>query len=226
MITPPPADPKLIPRMMLGEQLPLERCPHCGAHRPTLEKGHVLGTKAFDGSNPRTWATYVCRGCGGVVMAWSKSAVNAVGPVEGVLPQHEELSDAIPAEARRYLRQAQDSIHAPDGAVMLAASAVDAMLKSKGYQDGNLYSRIKSAVDAHLITADMALWAHHVRLEANKPRHADQDEPHATQAGASRAVEFASALANILFVLPSRITGGLKRAGGTPVAEGGELPES
>jgi hypothetical protein len=109
---------------------------------------------------------------------------------------------------------------------MLAASAVDAMLKAKGYQDGSLYSRIKRAAEAHLITQDMALWAHHVRLEANNPRHADDEEPHATPEGAKQAVEFAAALANILFVLPSRVRRGLKEAGGTPVEEGGELPKA
>ena len=109
---------------------------------------------------------------------------------------------------------------------MLAASAVDAMLKDRGYQEGSLYSRIKSALGDHLITPDMALWAHQVRLEANSPRHADDDEPHATPDGAAQAVEFASALAHILFVLPSRVTRGLKEAGGKPVAEGGNLPES
>jgi hypothetical protein len=86
---------------------------------------------------------------------------------------------------------------------MLAASAVDAMLKTKGYPKGSLYSRIKQAADDHLITADMALWAHHVRLEANNPRHVDEDEPHANPEAAGQAVEFAAALANILFVLPS-----------------------
>ena len=120
-------------------------------------------------------------------MAWSRSLPSATGPVEAVFPQQGELSDAIPAAARRYLQQAQDSIHAPDGAVMLAASAVDAMLKSKGYDAGRLYSRIRAAADAHLITADMALWSHQVRLEANNPRHADQDEPHVTPAAAAQA---------------------------------------
>jgi len=140
------------------------------------------------------------------------------------LPQQDELSEEIPATARRYLHQAQESLHAPDGAVMLAASAVDAMLKAKGYRDGSLYSRIKKAAEDHLITPDMALWSDHVRLEANNPRHVDEAEPHATQEAAKQAVEFAAALANILFVLPSRVTRGLKKAGGTPVAEGGELP--
>jgi hypothetical protein len=109
---------------------------------------------------------------------------------------------------------------------MLAASAVDAMLKARNYQDGTLYSWIKQAADDHLITSDMALWAHEVRLEANNPRHADDEEPHATSKAAEQAVEFAAALANILFVLPSRVTRGLKEAGGTPVADGGKLAET
>ena len=57
---------------------------------------------------------------------------------------------------------------------MLAASAVDAMLKVKGYKDGSLYQRIKDAAAGHIITADMATWAHQVRLDANDQRHADE----------------------------------------------------
>ena len=34
---------------------------------------------------------------------------------------------------------------------MLAASAVDAMLKEKGYIDGSLYARINKAAEEHLI---------------------------------------------------------------------------
>jgi hypothetical protein len=211
--------------MMLEQNLPLERCPHCRIHRPSLAQRSLVHTKAFDATNPRTWAMYVCTNCGGMVMACAKTlGNNAPGPMEGVLPHQDELSEVIPDTARRYLGQARESLHAPDGAVMLAASAVDAMLKGKGFHEGSLYLRINSAAAAHLITPDMALWAHQVRLEANNPRHVDEREPHATPDNAAQAVEFASALANILFVLPSRVTRGLKEAGGTPIAEGGTLP--
>jgi hypothetical protein len=112
-----------------------------------------------------------------MVLAWGQGTTNTSGAIVlGTLPELSELSDVIPATARRYLYQAQESLHSPDGAVMLAASAVDAMLKAKGYQDGRSpYSRIKAAADDHLITADMALWAHQVRLEANNPRHSDEE---------------------------------------------------
>ena len=56
---------------------------------------------------------------------------------------------------------------------MLSASSIDAMLKSKGYKKGNLYKRIEKAAEDHLITSEMAKWAHQVRLGANDERHAD-----------------------------------------------------
>ena len=51
------------------------------------------------------------------------------------------------------------------------------MLKAKNYKDGTLYSRIQQAADDHLITSEMAKWAHQVSLDANEPRHADEAAP-------------------------------------------------
>jgi len=95
---------------------------------------------------------------------------------------------------------------------MLAASAVDAMLKAKGFKKGELFERINMARDAHAITPDMATWAHQVRLDANEPRHADEVKPLPTAEEAQRTVEFAEALGEILFVLPSRVTRGVEQS--------------
>lgn len=92
---------------------------------------------------------------------------------------------------------------------MLAASAVDAMLKAKGYKDGSLYQRIQRASDEHLITGDMATWAHQVRLDANDQRHVDEAVSLPTAEDAQRSLDFSLALAEILFVLPARVTRGL-----------------
>ena len=91
---------------------------------------------------------------------------------------------------------------------MLAASAVDAMLKEKGYRDGNLNGRIKKAAENHLITEEMAIWAHEIRLDANDQRHADESAPLPSEVDASKVIEFASALAQFLFVLPARVQRG------------------
>ena len=95
---------------------------------------------------------------------------------------------------------------------MLAASAVDAMLKAKGYKDGSLNQRIKKAEADHIITADMAAWAHQVRLDANDERHADESARFPTTEEAQRSLDFALALAEILFVLPARVTRGLQES--------------
>lgn len=93
---------------------------------------------------------------------------------------------------------------------MLAATAVDAMLKARGYPSGTLNQRIEKAAADHVITADMAQWAHDVRLDANDQRHADENAELPSDADAKRCVEFAQALAEFLFVLPARVQRGLK----------------
>ena len=90
----------------------------------------------------------------------------------------------------------------------MAASAVDAMLKAKGYTEGNLYPRINKAAVDHVITEEMAQWAHEVRLEANDPRHADVNNPLPSQADAVRSIDFVQALGQLLFVLPERVKRG------------------
>jgi hypothetical protein len=91
---------------------------------------------------------------------------------------------------------------------MLAASSVDAMLKAKGYKEGKLYTRIEKALEDHLITPEMSDWAHEVRLDANDQRHDDEEAPLPEQSDAEKVIEFASALAQFLFVLPARIQRG------------------
>ena len=53
--------------------------------------------------------------------------------VEAMYPNTKQVDESIPDPAATYLLQAIESVHAPAGAVMLTASAVDAMLKSKNY---------------------------------------------------------------------------------------------
>lgn len=137
--------------------------------------------------------------------AWSHSRG---GNVEDHFPNSRSVSEDIPDKPRILLQQAFDSIHAPAGAVMLAASAVDSMLKLNGYTEGSLYTRIEKAVVEHLITKEMAQWAHEIRLDANDQRHSDDDAPLPSEDDAKRVIDFAAALAEFLFVLPNRVERG------------------
>lgn len=191
----------------LSENLLLDRCPHCSVANPNLRRQHHLETNNHAGNVRRIWAIYVCGTCGGVVSAWSLQHNQKA--IEH-FPQSASVDDDIPERPKAFLRQAQESLHAPAGAVMLAASAVDAMLKQRGYTDGSLYARIEKAAADHVLTSEMAPWAHAVRLDANDQRHADEAALLPTTEDAKRVLEFALALGEYLFVLPSRIARGIK----------------
>lgn len=190
----------------LSNNLKLKRCPHCSVDNPNLSVKAEFETQDHAGANRRVWLVYVCAGCGGVVSA---CAQNRDFFIDAYFPSNRVINDDIPDRPRTFLNQALESLHAPAGAVMLAASAIDAMLKDKCYVDGSLYTRIEAAASDHLITQDMAIWAHEVRLEANDQRHADEDASLPSLDDAKKVIDFATALAEIMFVLPSRVQRGI-----------------
>jgi hypothetical protein len=136
------------------------------------------------------------------------SPIDGGQPITDIWPKTYEIEESVPERAKAFLSQTIDSIHAPAGAVLLSASAVDAMLKEKGYKEGSLHKRIGVAAENHLITKEMAAWAHEIRLDANDQRHADDAAPLPSAQDAEKAVEFAKALAQFLFVLPARVARG------------------
>jgi hypothetical protein len=195
--------------MKHANQLTLDRCPHCSIAHPRIGAVWAHDTKNFKNGGGRHWATYVCASCGGVVLAVSPTNPQGAD-ITHLWPAPQAVPEELPERAQAYLTQAISSIHAPVGAVVTAASSVDAMLKSKGYREGSLYSRIDAAARDHLITAEMAAWAHEIRLEANDQRHADEEAPLPTQEDAARIIEFAQALGQFLFVLPAKVERGRK----------------
>lgn len=198
--------------IFLSEQLDVDFCPHCGKANPTLEKrGDFLNTTNHLEEYRRRWGIYVCSSCGGVVTAFAPYVEGEVVPLPiiEIYPNIPTISDLIPTKPRELLRQAQNSLHAPAGAIMLSASAIDAMLKEKNYKDGSLYDRIDRSAKEHLITEGMAQWAHQVRLDANDQRHADQEAPLPNEKDAKLVFDFAVAFAEYLFVLPAKVSRGI-----------------
>jgi hypothetical protein len=190
----------------LSPQLVLNRCPHCSVAYPNLLQLYKTETQDHEKGNMRRWGIYKCGKCGGLVTA---SAPQHNHPTLEIFPASTEINEDIPDRAKSYLEQAVASIHAPAGAVMLAASSVDAMLKEKGYRTGSLYERIEQAVQANLLTSEMANWAHEVRLDANDQRHADEDTTLPNSDDAQKVIDFVLAIAEYLFVLPAKIQRGL-----------------
>ncbi len=192
----------------LGPQLNLDRCPHCNIDQPSLVMVSELQTVNYQSTDPRHWRIYKCVRCGGIVSAAARAADQTV---QEIYPEASDIDDDLPERAREYLKQAKNSLHSPAGAVMLAASAVDAMLKEKTYKEGSLYARIDKAAADNVITADMAKWAHEVRLDANEQRHVDEDVALPSTNDAQRSIDFVVALGQFMFVLPARVQRGLTK---------------
>jgi hypothetical protein len=193
----------------------LDRCPQCGVATP-LVSSVSKPKKHYKDGHENTWWHFTgeCSRCHRHILfyGWTNSdesprAGNDPSNVRirNTYPELETASDEIPDKAKRFLQQALESKHAPDGALMLAASSIDAMLKEKGFKSGTLYSRIEKAYETGLLTEQMRDWAHETRLSANEPRHADDDFEGATPEDAQQVIEFAKALAEYLFVLPARV---------------------
>lgn len=195
--------------MRLTPQLELDRCPHCQVDKPSLHQLWSLETKTHSGYNLRFWAIYKCSRCGGLITAASSSQG---GNVTELYPSSINIDESIPSKARAYLSQALQSLHAPAGAIMLCASSVDAMSKEKGYKNDSLYNRINKAAKDHLITQEMAQWAHEVRLDANDQRHTDEEAILPNESDAKKCIDFVLALGQFLFVLPAQIQSGLIEA--------------
>lgn len=195
----------------------LERCPQCSIAKPLLrkvDKAHFHHEET--GYNPAEYWYFTarCSHCEDHVLFYGSCAVSNRGRsdepevllIAKSFPQLEKAAEELPALALKFLQQALESKHAPDGALMLAASAIDAMLKDKGYTNGSLYKRIDAARDQNLLTSEMADWAHEIRLSANEPRHADESFAGATAEDAEQILAFARALGEYLYVLPARVS--------------------
>lgn len=191
--------------LKLGQNLPLERCPYCNIAKPLLINRQTIATTTLSTQTKYHWGMYECTTCAGIVMA----RADQTGLVSDIWPEQSVTSDALPPKAREYLKQAKES--PPAGALMLAASSVDAMLKDKGYKTGSLNTRIDQASKDHLITAEMAAWAHDIRLDANDQRHADEEARLPEASDAAKVIKFAQALGEFLYVLPALVERGRKQ---------------
>jgi len=202
----------------------IERCPQCNVAKPSLTAMWTSDLQAVENGHQRQrWGVFQCSNCQRMTMAEGMAMPLNQGQVRSehqiivrLYPTVREVDKSLPDDAQRYLKQAVDTLFAPDASTVMAASAVDAMLKAKGFRDGSLYARIDQAVQDHVLTEGMGRWAHKVRLEANAVRHADDQAPQPTAAEAAQVVEFASALGDFLFVFTARVDQGVSEAEGQP----------
>lgn len=187
--------------LLAGGTLALHRCPHCQIAKPLLISIKLLPRSGSD--RVPGWHGYQCTNCSSMVLVQTQATNSTL--VKSVFPDVRDAPLELPDSARRYLTQAYRTVQdAPDAAAIMASSAVDDMLKQKGYTDQrSLHDRIDAARNDHLLTDEMAKWAHRIRFVSNNPRHADDANPHVEPDEAKRMLAFAEALAQYLYVLPA-----------------------
>ena len=193
----------------------VDQCPHCRTQSPYLGLVWYAETQGSKYEKRRLWGAFICKSCGGLVSAYTDayaSLSNLLKYPDNTYPQSPRAHEDLPPIAGKFLQQAIDTLHAPDAAAVMAGSAVDAMLKANKLTEGSLYHRIDLAREQGILTQGMADWAHEVRLGSNRPRHADENNPHVTPAEAQQSVDFAEALGNFLFVLTAKIERGIAAA--------------
>ena len=199
----------------MAVELEIDRCPYCNVDTPTMKHQASFQSANHSKAKKWLWEAYACNRCGAVVFT-GNSSETGVGNVaytsKITIPEVQAVSKSIPNPARSFLQQAKDSIHtAPSGSIMVSASAIDSMLKFHGYPNGKLYSRIEKACKDHLITDGMKKWAHQVRLDANAERHADEKRMPNSE-DAQMTYNFASALGDFLFVIPTMVEEGIEES--------------
>jgi len=211
---------------LLDEELyGIKRCPQCGIAHPLIR---LLGpitfhyvTEQYYPHRAYYYFTGRCSHCGHVILFNGYQNADGNGreqkpehlQIERSYPDLDSAAEELPEKAQKFLQQALESRHAPDGALMLAASAIDAMLKDKGYRDGTLFARIGKSSEDGVLTEQMAKWAHAIRLSANEPRHADDEFDGATQDDADQILAFTKALGEYLYVLPAKVERWKNKAG-------------
>lgn len=188
---------------MLGDFLDLDRCPQCKTANPTLEYCYERVNE-----NKEPSGIFKCSKCTNSVFIEHFFHHDAI-EINIYPSMISHVDENIPQSAARYLKQAIETLGSPDASIMTSASALDMMLQEHDLNAGTLHERINKAAEQHLITEDMANWGHHVRLEANDSRHPETEKTASTQEDAEQSLEFVLALAEILFVLPARVTRGL-----------------
>lgn len=187
----------------------IERCPHCSVASPAWDR---IFSGNQDKSGPRighyAYALHLCRTCKRPVLQLFHYRGTGNGIRQQLIaafPENRAVDASLPEAAGRFLQQAVDTLHAPDGSMMLSASAIDAMLKDKGYKSGTLHKRIEQATDDGQLIAELADWAHGIRLDANAVRHADDEFEETSPEAAKQAVEFAKTLGELWYGLPAKI---------------------
>ena len=123
------------------------------------------------------------------------------------MPISSDAPADCPENVSRYYKQAIDSLNSGnfDASGMMFRKSLEAATKNKAPDLVNkpLVKRIDALVDAGMLTQDMGIWAHEIRLGGNEAAH--EDEPF-TGEEARSLHDFTENFLRYSFTLPAAVT--------------------
>jgi HEPN domain-containing protein len=176
--------------------------------------------------------TYKCGNCANYIMVfWSADEHHAGGynPAQG-LHAYRTVPFAIggwdgedywPDNAKRHWKQAHNAVNRGDydAAVVMARSAVQAIVRDKKAKKGDLYHEINDLVVRGMIPNIVGELAHEVRELAKPSAHPTEDEKPVEAQDAREIVEFLDILLEYGYDLPHKINEHRKRQGKEPLLD-------
>jgi HEPN domain-containing protein len=178
------------------------------------------------------YLTYKCGNCANYIMIfWSADEHHAGGynPTQG-LHAYRTVPFAIggwdgedywPDNAKRHWKQAHNAVNRGDydAAVVMARSAVQAIVRDKKAKKGSLYNEINDLVVRGVIPNIVGELAHEVRELAKPSAHPTEDEKPVDAKDAREIVEFLDILLEYGYDLPHKINEHRQRQGKTPLLD-------
>ena len=193
-----------------GQLLGVDNCPHCNMQDPLLRRvfslvGNQVPPRG-DGGPTAGWCVFRCSSCGHLITAKGEEGDSSATPrVAAIYPPVWTVNEVVPDRVASYLVQAHRTMTSPDASVLMSASSIDAMLKDHNLPEGSLHKRINQAVKNGVLTQKLADWGQRVRLDTINRRYTAAEAPPMEEEDAKRAFDFANALTEYLYVLPSRV---------------------
>lgn len=176
--------------------------------------------------------TYKCGNCANYIMVfWSGSEhyASSYNPAQG-LHAYRTVPFALgswngedywPEKAKRHWKQAHNALQRGDydATVVMARSAVQAVVRDKKAKKGDLYSEINDLVTRSVIPNIVGKLAHEVRELANSSAHPGEEDKPIESEDAREIVEFLDILLEYAYDLPHKINEHRERQGKAPLAD-------
>lgn len=196
------------------------------------ELEHHAEKKKPNGRKVLNFDTYKCGSCAGYILVFWTNSEHSYGGYDRMRGLHDyrTLPWAIggwdgeeywPDKAKRHWKQARNALAREDydAAVVMARSAVQAIVRNKKAKKGDLYHEINDLVSRGILPNIVGELAHEVRELAKPSAHPSEEDEPVDPKDAQEIVDFLDILFEYCYDLPHKINEYRERQGKDPLPD-------